>query len=264
MIKLNLVQQKIIEAALKTSAPAKHSAESAIRHLERSWQLAQTMPEVAGFLAITAEEEATTAVFLTLKSKNYEGADLIQFKNHRHKNALYPFLLAIHKKFKPVFDNHEVRYYFDVNYPEGEQPFRIGLKTHHDDKMEYFANPHPPLDITSIDRSGNKIDFKKELSELATEKGFSSIAKYIDKIANQRNLFLYASSDQIPTLKDPEQFIISKHNSVFVLLALYLLLEPYKIQKLAQDALWAFLEALKMDRARSNSAAQPYNPITTQ
>ncbi len=248
-MELNSFQQKVVNAALKTSAPCKHSATSAIRHLERSWQLIDTMPEVAGFLAITAEEEAATAVFQALKQRKYEGAEKINFKNHRVKNALYPFLLAIHKRFKPVFDDYEIQFFFDPNYPEGKQPFRVGMVIAVGSDTKQVAMPHPPLQILSVHKNGTPIDYKKEFGEVASEKGFANITKYIETVANQRNLLLYASPQKIPTLKDAHQFLLDKHNVVFILLSLLLLIEPHKpIQHLPQEALKTFLDVLSRDK----------------
>ena len=52
---------------------------------------------MAVFRAITAEEEAATAIFLALKEHGYENADKIKFKKHPYKQALEPFLRSIGK-----------------------------------------------------------------------------------------------------------------------------------------------------------------------
>ena len=43
---------------------------------------------MAVFRAITAEEEAATAIFLVLKEQGYLNADTIRFKDHACKQAL--------------------------------------------------------------------------------------------------------------------------------------------------------------------------------
>lgn len=71
------------------------SAKSSIRYVERSFELAGTIPEVAAFLAITAEEEAATALCLALKSKNYLRSNELKIHDHKHKGGLYPFLTLL-------------------------------------------------------------------------------------------------------------------------------------------------------------------------
>ena len=57
-MELSKFQEQVLAHVFRTDAPGKHAARSAIRHLERAFKLVDEMPEVAVFLAITAEEEA--------------------------------------------------------------------------------------------------------------------------------------------------------------------------------------------------------------
>ena len=60
---LTAFEEKVVEHILQSSAPGKHAARSALRHLERAWKLVDEMPELAMFSAITAEEESAAALF---------------------------------------------------------------------------------------------------------------------------------------------------------------------------------------------------------
>lgn len=105
-MKLNAFEEKVIEHILKSSAPGKHAARSALRHLERAWKLADEMPELAIFSAITAEEESATALFHVLKKHSYDGAELLNGRSHLHKIALHPFMLAVGKLFTEVLKQY--------------------------------------------------------------------------------------------------------------------------------------------------------------
>ncbi len=51
--------------------------------------------EMAAFRAITAEEEAASALFHSLKRRRYAGAARLSPRNHVHKNAVAPFCTAV-------------------------------------------------------------------------------------------------------------------------------------------------------------------------
>ena len=55
---------------LKTLAPGKNCARNAFRHIASAFDLAERAPEMAAFQAITAEEEAATAVFHAIRRWN--------------------------------------------------------------------------------------------------------------------------------------------------------------------------------------------------
>lgn len=75
--------------------PARWSGFNAIRHLNKAWRLREDDREMAMFRAITAEEEAATAIFHSLQRLRYPGASGLNPRNHIHKNALAPFLHAV-------------------------------------------------------------------------------------------------------------------------------------------------------------------------
>ena len=53
---------------------ARQSAFHAFEHLDKAERIAELDPEMAVFRAITAEEEAATAVFFSLKQRGYDRA----------------------------------------------------------------------------------------------------------------------------------------------------------------------------------------------
>ena len=67
---------------------SRHYGRNSSHHLERALRLKEIDPEMAVFRAITAEEEAATAIFLVLKEKSYHNADTIRFKDHACKQVL--------------------------------------------------------------------------------------------------------------------------------------------------------------------------------
>ena len=49
-MQLTEFQQRVVDTALSTNGAGKFAAQSAVRHLERAFQLIEFMPEVAVFL----------------------------------------------------------------------------------------------------------------------------------------------------------------------------------------------------------------------
>lgn len=81
---------------------SRNCARSAIRHIEMAWTIKDIDPEMAVFRAITAEEEAATAIFLALKEQRYESANKIKYKKHPYKLALEPFIRSICTFFRKI------------------------------------------------------------------------------------------------------------------------------------------------------------------
>lgn len=77
------------------SQPGKHCARSALRHIDKAWEIREVDPDMAAFRAITGEEEAATTIFHALRRHEYAGADKLKPNNHLHKAAVVPFLQAM-------------------------------------------------------------------------------------------------------------------------------------------------------------------------
>ena len=106
-------EENVVEHILRSSGASKHAARSALRHLERAWELIGNMPELAIFLGITAEEESATAVFHCLKRRKYKGAERINIYDHRHKTALHPLLLAIGQMMREFMEHNKPKLEFN-------------------------------------------------------------------------------------------------------------------------------------------------------
>ena len=130
-MQLSEFEGRAIEHVLRSHAPGKHAARSALRHLERAWSLKDSMPEVAVFLGITAEEESAAALFLSLKRRKYEGAGALSCRSHVQKTALHPFLLAAGKLLSQIPEAGTARFIFDDNLSpitsidSGDGPMKI-------------------------------------------------------------------------------------------------------------------------------------------
>ncbi|MBU2926448.1 hypothetical protein Q4530_07355 [Colwellia sp. 1_MG-2023] len=230
-------EDKIIELLEERPAPAKHSARAAINHIEMAFKIENIDPEMAVFRAICAEEEAATAIIKSLKRLKYPGSKSLNFRSHVHKSAIYPFVCAITRnlaQLKEVIKDPKIVLNEELS-PNGETLVRIRYTQFFQDSFnnieEKWAYPYPPLNF-SFKYNGGEYDFANELNQIANESEFDEILKYVKKQANKRNEIIYAHTNGIPTVESMGDFLKHKKSVVFILVIIYLIIDPYKEHQL--------------------------------
>lgn len=260
-----------------------HSAQHAVYHLNKAWQLREVDSQMAAFRAITAEEEAATAVFLVLREKGYAGADRINFRDHLAKQALYPFVEEVLALLRPARDL--VRPKLQIRRDDGKT--RLDILYSLPGRDETFWSI-PPLGIIAIPDTVQGLtpeeviglpqiltEFRCEigkassvgevnreemraatinlaeilearLSAKANAAGYKEIVRQLREQANLRNRLLYASSEGYPGgVRDIETVLRTRKARTFRLLYLYCLLFPHNEPSiLTQQSLSAFLVVL--------------------
>src|SRR5574337_1991633 len=219
----------------------RNCARNAVSHLEAAWKIKNIDPEMAVFRAITAEEEAATAIFIALKEKGYENANKIKFKSHLYKQAVAPFITAISKFGADVAQWPD--FPFGENYElsvDGEGKDR--KLTLHFNLPRGLATPIPPLGFEII-LNGKPYYFEKELLEITSGQSRSDIIKYVQDIADLRNSLLYARPEGIPKITVKiDGHLEKRRRTVMIFLRIFSLIHPYKEKALfAEQALKAFL-----------------------
>lgn len=239
-------QAKIAELVEKQSAPVRHSARMAIHHLKKPWRIKKIDPEMAYFRALTAEEEAATAVFRSMKRLKYKGADQLKDRNHTHKNALVPFAYAVGKVLQPtVTHGFDPKLVIKTEGPEAGK-LQVRLTITLPGGLIKHAWPVPPLHY-AISLNGQTHDFTSQLDELATEGKAQDALAYVKRMANRRNQVLYAHQTGIPVVQEDDDFLEKRRQNVFMLLTIYLLIDQYEEQQLfVQQAIDALLKLLKI------------------
>jgi hypothetical protein len=240
LIELDREIIKIINSDAK--GYAKSCARNAINHLEKSWIIKDIDPEMAVFRAITAEEEAATAIFIALKEKGYRNAKKLKFRNHTYKQALAPFFRAI-AKFMADFANGS-------DFPFGKN-YHLSIDTKGPTKNLKFsfelpngihASPIPPLNF-SISIDGELYYFEKELTDVTTGKNREDIIKYVKEISNLRNQLIYSRPEGIPSIESGiDAHLRKRQKTVFTFLRVLCLIFPHKKKAIfVQQAIQAFL-----------------------
>lgn len=243
---LTAEDERLIEIADQLGSDwASQCFDAAFTHLEFAHKLVDIDPAMAIFRAITAEEEAATALFRALHLRNYPKSNLLLPHNHLHKAAVFPFIMGVvkHASYLKVNGIKSVK----LGVPKNEDPPRLKLYFVLGGHLEgVVANPEPPLNM-KITEGDEKLppDYRRALLGTIGSDGFSNIRKYFERKANQRNLMLYAGQNGLkqPAV-NPTDYLIQQKLCVVTILKAALLIWPYtEIQPFVSDLIEAFLSA---------------------
>lgn len=217
-----------------------------MRHIEKAWALAEIDAEMAAFRAITAEEEAATAVFHSLRRHRYPGSQKLNSRSHLHKNALWPFVEAVAELFAQADKELGLRPRIIVNAEGAKTKLELWWDISKVSSQEGLAAaPQPPLNFSVTQESGALHDFGSQLDAVAKTKQRDSILVYLKHRANMRNRILYATAQGMPTVTALNAFLPHQRLVVRGLITLFLLIDPYPQQQLfARQATLAFLKML--------------------
>lgn len=95
-------ESDLVKCLRRASGRSGFSAANAVTHLRRAWQIRHVDEQMSAFRAITAEEEASTALLLLLRERKYTDACGLNFHDHVVKHAIFPFILEIGQVLGPI------------------------------------------------------------------------------------------------------------------------------------------------------------------
>ncbi len=242
---------KIDQAVQESAPPGKHAARNALRHMERAFAFA-SVPEAAALLAISAEEEASTAIFRTLQRRGYQGAERLNRHSHYHKAAVVPFFHAVATYIATTLETNNIKVFPAWPTRGDDRRLRIGVWPRFQDAAIF---PIPPLH-GSLSLNDQPYDFGGELQAWAVKAGAKSIRDAVNERAKRRVRIWYAADQGIPSLKMGDAFLTKTRDTMYGQLAVFLLIDQHRErQDFAQQALDAFLRILPPPRLRGNAAA---------
>lgn len=247
---LSEFQEAVEKCVGKLNGRVKNCGRSAFRHLRGAWTLFDIDKEMSAFRAITAEEEAASALILSLKQRGYPGADRISFRDHLHKTSLTPFLSAVQKVLSVTdFAQPNIRIRPEETPPRVEVVFdirNVGANL----PEPLYGQPDEPLNFLIHNqekgKEANVHEFEEELKEIASGKGLGDILVFLRAEANFRNQILYAHDEGIPSVDFTERFLHERLRRVVVLLVLTIAVQQTKQHQLfVVQCLGAFLRMLR-------------------
>jgi hypothetical protein len=225
--------------------PKNHSS-NALRNafglLERAKRLAEIDSNASVFLAITAEEEAVSSIFLALKHLRYDCADKLKHHNHVHKSAFVPFCEALSNIFS-LFNKSNPQVTIDTERKIPRLFLKLTMFDFNGNPL--LAKPDVPFGFT-VDSDMPVDTFENALKKYFGEH-YQKLNKWLEKAANKRNMVLYASPSGIPKVKieNPDAYFMEYENKLNHLMLLYFLIAPYREKQLfVQQALYAFVKMI--------------------
>lgn len=261
------IELAVLDMVRASPSPGKHAGMGAAIHIYKAWELRAIDPAMAAFRAITAEEEAATAIMHALKQRQYQRSDELKPREHASKLAVYPFTRAVESILALIHERAEVQVetgpepaptstvkwkvpgvsaqlFVDKSGKTPRLMARTRLVLPNGEAV--FATPEHPLEFNvRAEGAAGTHDFAKEMNSLASGASAKNIFEFIRRTANQRNEILYASSQGIPWVETPDGFLQEQQSRVFRKLSIYLMIAQTKHRQLfAQQALDAFLKII--------------------
>lgn len=176
--------------------PVRYRAENALTGFQRAKTLLPIDREIASFRAITAAEEAASALIRSLQLRDYPGADRIDLKRHDHKAAVGFFLDAIRVEVTQG-GTLDVTVTLAVNPPKLTVSLPIRQFVQLDDDLQ---NLHVQF-VDPLGWVGTKEGVEQEhYFDAAVQKVAQSrkVDKLLASLANSRNRILYAHDGGLP------------------------------------------------------------------
>jgi hypothetical protein len=150
-------RKKLASFVENTHGHGKHCARSAVRHMIRASKLKGIDPEMAAFRALTAEEEAASALIHSLKWHRYKLSEQLKPRDHIQKAAVYPFFLAVEGLLaRGVPREADPQLEIDESSPKPR--IRIKVLDHDKESILRWAYPEPPLHF-NIHIDNKHVDF---------------------------------------------------------------------------------------------------------
>lgn len=238
----------IEDGALKLNGRIRHCGRNAYRHLRKAWQLRLIDSEMSLFRAITAEEEAGTALILALKNRRYPGASRLDYWRHEQKLAIIPFLSAVQAMLLDSgIKNPNVQLSTGGDIPELSISIDIGAILGYSEPL--YGQPDHPLNF--VFRMGGSDTtkaymFDNELRAITDGRAMNDIIEVVRDVANLRNKILYANEDGCPEINFSDELLFDYRRRITILLGLTMaVLQTPSHQLFVVQCLEAFLRALR-------------------
>lgn len=199
---------RLLSEAVRNLPPeVRYRSENALDGFARAKVLLPIDREIASFRAITAAEEAASALIRSLQLREYPGAQLVDLRRHAHKAAVPFFLNAVRLE---IAGDREIA--LTVTLSASPPKLTVALPVgQFVDLPDDLANVHIEL-VDPLGMVGSRRGVAEgEYFDAAVQRvaGSRKVDKLIASEANARNRILYAHDGGLPcsqaTLQSIEQ-----------------------------------------------------------
>ena len=238
----------LAEAVTRLPPEVRYRAQNALDGFARAKVLLPIDREMASFRAITAAEEAASALIRSLQLRAYPGASSVDLRKHAHKAAVQFFLNAVRHE---LAGDREI----DLTVTLSADPPKLVVALpvrQFVDLPDDLANVHielvEPLGLIGSKLGVDEEDFFDEAVQRVA--GSRKVDKLIASVANARNRILYAHDAGLPrseaTLQSIEQ---RERDGRLCLLLAIAVMQVKHHQGMALQCLAAFLKIIRRSRA---------------
>lgn len=221
----------------------KHRFHNTLDHISRSFELIEIDREMASFRAITAEEEAATALIRCVQLRKYQFSKSFNARDHQHKAAIMSCVMAIGSTLAPLLAEFQLVFNFSKPRIDVKVPLsNFGVKGGDELAIQFVE----PLDlIHKRDGFADRELFDDALKGLAERSQFETIKKMVAEQANARNKLLYASDSGVPVSRATMAGLRARRNRSLALLVITVMIWQVKReQNLVTQAIVAFLNIM--------------------
>lgn len=259
-------QDDTIERSLRAIVPklpkaVRFRAQNALDGIDKTFALLPIDREIASFRAITAEEEAVTALIKAIEFRGYPHSKRLNARMHTHKTAVMLCADMVRRSFAKASPKLVVT--FDIDQARIDVKWDIGVNL--PGVGPVALQPVEPLGFVIAkpgvgDEPGEVDLFDRELGQIVAENGKGSANELIKFLANQRNHLLYASDNALPLSQATVASLAARKQKVLALIAASVMVlqshDHLPTVRQAIDAVLDMIGNLPSDRAATGLDAR--------
>lgn len=237
--------QLLPEAISRLTPEVRYRAENALDGFARAKMLLSIDREMASFRAITAAEEAASALIRSLQLRAYPNVSLIDLRKHAHKAAVPFFLRAVHYELTSDQKKFDLTIQLSADPPK----LTVGLPLRQfvelsDDSEDVHLVFVDPLGV--IGSKGGVAEINYFDAAVQKVAGSRKVDKLIASEANGRNRILYAHDTGLPRSQVTLESITQRERSANLCLLLAIaVLQVEHHQAFALQCLMGFLKVIR-------------------
>ncbi|MGE4307305.1 MAG: hypothetical protein AB7E24_25120 [Novosphingobium sp.] len=234
------VEQALRRLQVKLPGVLRYRFESTLDHLDRAFTLFEIDREMASFRAITAEEEAATALIRCIQLRRYNFSNKFNPRHHQHKAAVMACVMAVGSTLQPMLKNFQLIFDFSLPRIDLQVPLsNFGVAGGDKYALQFVE----PLDLVHTREGISETElFDDALRGLAERSKFEHIKGLVSAQANARNTLLYASDSAPPVSNATLEILKGRRNRAVALLILTVMIwQKKEEQALVRHAILAFL-----------------------
>lgn len=229
------LDRALVDIVADMKGPSHWRAFNAIRHANAAWKLRTLDREMSLFRAVTAEEEAASAIIMAVQQLKYPHATKLNHRNHVHKAAVIPFFDAVTRDLARTQGAPPLQLYLDDSFNPARVRIRFKM-SHPDTGEDVWVMPVGPLHFKfSISRESAAyapVDFSGGVAAVVKDVNAGSIIEHITERANFRNRLLYAADNGYPRITtDIIENLKSFIRNTMTLVRIYGLVRPWTVQQ---------------------------------